>query len=126
MKAQASCAPALRGDRDLSAPLAAWLRTQGFTAQEEAQPGMATMAAHWINLQLDRFELAYVWQRAPAGHAVATCRLQVLYAHEWDFTTLFTAQRVHRLRDVRALLLGNVRYANARQVALATGALQPA
>ena len=106
-----------RGDRDLSAQLAAWLRTQGFEALERVQPDFVTVSATWLSPRLDRFELAYTWQRTPAGYAVATCQLRVCYAAEWDFTTLFTAQRVHRLREARQLLLGNVRYANARSLA---------
>jgi hypothetical protein len=106
-----------RGDRDLSAPLAAWLRTQDWTAQERALPDLVTVTATWTSPRLDRFELAYTWQRMPAGHTEATCRLRVMYAAEWDFTTLFTAQRVHRLKEARLLLLGNVRYANARLLA---------
>lgn len=105
------------GDRDLSAPLAAWLRTQGFEALERALPGFVTVAATWTSPRRDCFELAYTWQLQPAGHAEASCRLRVCYAAEWDVTTLFTAQRVRRLSEARLLLLGNVRYASARALA---------
>ncbi|MDB5268022.1 MAG: hypothetical protein JWP58_1062 [Hymenobacter sp.] len=118
MEDQAPNQPAPRGDRDLSVPLATWLRTQGFTALERAQADFVTVAASWHSPRHDRFELDYTWQRTPAGHAEATCRLRVCYAAEWDFTTLFTAQRVRRLSEARLLLLGNVRYANARTLAL--------
>jgi hypothetical protein len=112
--------PAPRGDRDLSAPLAAWLRTQDFIALERAHADFVAVAASWLSPRHDRFELEYIWQRVPDGHAEATCRLRVCYAHEWDFTTLFTAQRVRRLSEARLLLLGNVRYANARTLARVT------
>ena len=117
MKDQGPYNAAPRGDRDLSAPLAAWLRTQGFTALERAQPGFVTVAATWLSPRLDRFELTYTWQRTPAGPAEASCHLRVCYADEWELTTLFTAQRVRRLKEARLLLLGNVRYANARLLA---------
>lgn len=113
-----SAAP--RGDRDLSAPLATWLRTQGFETLERALPGFVTVSATWLSSRHDRFELEYTWQLLPAGHAEATCRLRVCYAAEWDFTTLFTAQRVRGLREARLLLLGNVRYASARTLARVT------
>lgn len=119
MEEQPPHTPAPRGDRDLSVQLAAWLRTQGWVALERAQPDFVTVAAHWLSSRLDRFELAYTWQRTPAGHAVATCQLRVCYADEWEFATLFTAQRVHRLREARLLLLNCVRYANARALATA-------
>ena len=120
MEGQASYHAAPRGDRDLSAPLAAWLRTQGFEALERAQTDFVTVSATWLSPRHDRFELAYTWQRTAAGHAEATCCLRVCYAAEWDFTTLFTAQRVRRLSEARLLLLGNVRYANARTLARVT------
>jgi hypothetical protein len=43
--------------------------------------------------------------------------LQVAYPGQAHTEILFAAQQVRRLRDVRLLLLGNVRYANARLLA---------
>jgi hypothetical protein len=106
--------------RNLTVPIAAWLRRQGFTAQERERSATADVAAHWLGPQGERFQLDYAWQAGPAPEA--TCRLTVLYRDAVFPETLFTAQQVRRLRDVRRLLLGCVRYANARLLAN----LQPA
>lgn len=98
--------------RNLAAPLAAWLRTQGFTATEYG----TTVAAHWVGSRGEHFQLDYTWVGGPL--AEATCCLRVLYVGTSLFETLFTAQRVRRLKEARLLLLGNVRYANARRLAV--------
>ena len=85
MEAPAPYHTAPKGPRDLSVPLAAWLRVQGFTATEQARS--------------------------------ATCWLRVHYPGQPQAETLFTGQHVRRLREERQLLLGNVRYANARTLA---------
>lgn len=105
--------PASKGPRNLAAPLAAWLRTQGFTATEYYQG--TTVAAHWVGSRGEHFQLDYTWVNGPVPDA--TCRLRVLYAGSSLFETLFSAQRVRRLKEARLLLLGNVRYANARLLA---------
>ncbi|MGI4760557.1 MAG: hypothetical protein ACRYF0_07625 [Janthinobacterium lividum] len=116
MEDRAPYASAPKGPRNLAAPLAAWLRTQGFTATEQHYATLATVAAHWISLRFERFELTYTWQAGPSPEA--TCQLQV-FSHQLgpQVEPLFTAQRVRRLREVRLLLTGNVRYANARLLA---------
>ncbi|MGI4759885.1 MAG: hypothetical protein ACRYF0_04210 [Janthinobacterium lividum] len=102
-----------KGPRNLTAPLAAWLRKQGFTATEQ-QPGpaYAAVAAYWLGPSGERYELDYLWTggRFPD----ATCRLAVRYTGQVTPEVLFTAQRVRRLREARLLLTTNVRYANAR------------
>ena len=105
-----------KGPRNLAAPLAAWLRTLGFTASEYYQG--TVVAAHWVGPRGEHFQLDYTWQAGPVPDA--TCRLRVLYPGQSLFEALFTAQRVRRLKDVRVLLLGNVRFANARLLALPT------
>lgn len=109
-----------RGPRNLAVPLAAWLRTQGFTATERAQPRFATVEAHWLGPAGERFELTYTWATGPVPEA--TCRLRVLYAGQAQFETLFTPQQVRRLQEARLLLLRCVRYANARLLAAPTPA----
>jgi len=104
-----------QGPRNLAAPLAAWLREQGFTATEHLRATLATVAAHWVAVGGERFELSYTWALGPAPDA--TCTLRVLYPSSVWVETLFTAQRVRRLKDVRLLLTGNVRYHNARLLA---------
>lgn len=109
-------APAPFVPRNLAGPLAAWLRTQGFTALEYCEG--TTVVAHWVGPRGEHFQLDYVWVTAPLPQA--TCRLRVLYAGQALFDSLFTEQRVRRLREARQLLLGNVRYANARLLATRT------
>ncbi|WP_310397302.1 hypothetical protein [Hymenobacter sp.] len=104
-------APA-RGPRNLAAPLAAWLRTLGFTATEYG----TTVAAHWVGAGGEHFQFDYAWAGGPTP--AATCRLRVLYTGQHLFDTCFTAQKIRRLKEARLLLLGNVRYANARLLAL--------
>jgi hypothetical protein len=115
MEAQAPYNAASKGPRNLTVPLAAWLRTQGFTALEQLLPFSAAVSAHWTGPQGEHFLLEYAWVAGPAPSA--TCQLRVLHPSRTFFEPLFTAQSVRRLRDVRLLLLGNVRYANARTLA---------
>ena len=115
MEAPAPYAAAPKGPRDLSAALAAWLRTQGFTAVEQSRPATATVAAHWLGPQGERFQFDYTWLAGPVPSAI--CWLRVRYLGQPQPETLFTGQQVRRLREARQLLLGNVRYANARTLA---------
>ena len=100
--------------RNLATPLAAWLREQGFTVTERHYETMATVAATWTGLRGDCFELAYTWSSGRC--AASTSQLQVRWPG-CEAENLFGAQRVRRLREVRLLLTGNVRYANARLLA---------
>jgi len=104
-----------RGARNLAAPLAGWLRTQGFTAHEQLLPVYAAVAAHWVSSAGEYFLLEYEWVAGPT--AAATCRLRVLYPGQPQFEPLFTSQKVHRLKKARLLLLNCVRYATARTLA---------
>lgn len=105
-----------QGPRNLVQGLGEWLRAQGFSASEQRQPTFCLLTAHWISPRFERFELTYAWQAGPAPEA--TVRLRVL-SHQLgpQEEVLFTAQRVRRLKEVRLLLLGNVRYHNARLLA---------
>jgi len=103
------------GPRNLAAPLAAWLRTQGFTASETEHPTLSLVEAHWIGPSGERFQLDYRWQQLATGRVVAY-RLEVLYAGESTATSLFVGQTVWHLRDARLLLTSNLRYATARQL----------
>lgn len=110
-----TAAPA--GPRNLAAPLTAWLRTQGFTATEyQTLATFASVAAHWVGSRGECFQFYYCWLVGPVA-AEATCQLQVRYPGQALVEPLFGAQRVHRLRDAKVLLLGNLRYANARLLA---------
>lgn len=115
MEAPAPYSTAPKGPRDLSVQLATWLRAQGFTATEQARPATATVAAHWLGPQGERFQLDYAWVSGPVPSA--TCWLSVRYPGQLQPESLFSAQHVRRLKEARLLLLGNVRYANARLLA---------
>jgi len=112
MEGQAPYHAAPQGPRNLAAPLAAWLRGQGFTVAEYYG---TTVAAHWEGSRGERFQLDYDWVGGPSPDA--TCRLGVRYADQTQYETLFTSQKVRRLKEVRLLLLGNLRYHNARLLA---------
>ncbi len=118
MESRAPYHAAPKGPRNLAAPLAAWLRTLGFTATEQYQG--TTLAAHWLSSRGERFELDYTWVAGPSPDA--TCRLRVSRAGQLHYETLFTAQRVRRLKEARLLLLGNVCLHNARLLAEASPA----
>jgi len=116
MEARASyTSEAPKGPRNLAADLAAWLRSKGFTATEQAHPSVVTVLAYWLGPQQERFELTYSWQSGPVPSA--TCWLTVRYPGQPQAETLFTAQHVRRLREARLLLTNCVRYANARLLA---------
>jgi hypothetical protein len=99
--------------RNLAAPIAAWLREQGFTATERQYVTMATVGATWLGPSGERFELGYFWV---PRYASATLQLQVRWPGK-ESENLFGSQQVRRLREVRWLLRSNVRYANARLLA---------
>jgi hypothetical protein len=113
MEARAPYHTAPKPPRNLAEPVAQWLREQGFTATEQQHETMVTVEAHWIGPVGDRYELTYTWVTGPVPDA--TCQMQVTWL---GFSLkLFGAQRVRRLKEVHLLLLGNVRYANARMLA---------
>ncbi|GAB3638642.1 hypothetical protein GCM10027422_42320 [Hymenobacter arcticus] len=109
-----SAAP--KGPRNLTQGLGEWLRAQGFSASEQRQPTFCLLTAHWTSPRFERFELTYSWKVGP--NPDANCQLRVL-SHQLgpQVEVLFTSQRVRRLKEVRLLLLGNVRYHNARLLA---------
>ena len=101
-----------KGPRNLARFIAEWLRTQGFTATEVEKPAFATVNAHWLGSQGERFELGYTWASGPVPES--TCRLRVRYPGQLTPDILFTAQHVRRLKEARLLLTNCVRYHNAR------------
>ena len=114
MEAPAPYHTAPKGPRNLVAPIAAWLRTQGFEATEHPGDEQATLTAIWASPRGERFGVSYLWLPCYGGTVLT---LQVAYPGQTQTEVLFAAQQVRRLRDVRLLLLGNVRYANARLLA---------
>jgi len=110
-----------KGPRNLTVPLAAWLRKQGFTATEQVLATLATVHAHWLAVGGERYELTYTWAAGPVPDA--TCTLRVLYPQSVWAETLFTAQRVRRLKEARLLVSNCVRLANARRLAQNTSVI---
>jgi hypothetical protein len=102
-----------KGPRNLASPIAEWLRTQGFAVIERQNDGQSSVAAVWFGPRNEQFQLGYIWL---ARYATATLQLQACWPGQPN-ENLFGAQQVRRLRDVRLLILGNVRYANARTLA---------
>lgn len=102
-----------KGPRNLAEPIATWLREQGFAVTERQYEGQATVGATWVGPRGDSFELAYIWV---ARYQSATLQLQARWPGQ-EAQNLFGSQQVRRLRDVRLLVGGNVRYANARTLA---------
>jgi len=113
MEARAPYHTAPKPPRNLAEPIAAWLREQGFAVTERQYGGQATVAAVWFGPRGEQFQLGYSWV---ARYASATLQLQACWPGQPN-ENLFGAQQVRRLRDVRLLLLGNVRYANTRTLA---------
>lgn len=91
-------------------PLAAWLRKQGFAATlpAPASHGACVLASG----SGERFELTCTWVTGPVPNATRT--LRVLDPQSVWVETLFMAPRVRRLKEMRQLLLGNVRYYSVR------------
>jgi hypothetical protein len=117
MEAPAPYHTAPKGPRNLAEPIAAWLRTQGFTATERQYETMATVGATWLGPRGESFELGYFWV---PRYASATLQLVVRWPGR-EPENLFGSQQIRRLREVRWLLSSNVRYANARRLAVPTG-----
>jgi hypothetical protein len=113
MEARAPYHTAPKPPRNLAEPIAAWLREQGFAVIERQYDGQATVAALWTGPRNEQFQLGYIWV---ARYASATLQLQACWPGQ-EVQNLFGSQQVRRLRDVRLLVLGNVRYANARTLA---------
>jgi hypothetical protein len=111
MEAPAPYHTAPKPPRNLTAPIAAWLRTQGFEATEQAGDEQATLTAIWTGPRGERFGVSYLWSPRYDGTVLS---LQVAYPGQTQTEMLIAAQQVRRLRDLHLLLLGNLRYANAR------------
>lgn len=107
--------PAPSGPRNLAPQVAACLRQLGFTATEHEHPHEVTVLAYWLGPQQERFDYTYCWRGGPVPQA--TCWLSVRYPGQPQAEALFAPQHVRRLREARQLLLGNLRYANARTLA---------
>lgn len=109
--------PPANGPRNLAPYIGEWLRKIGFTATEQVLPGVTILAAHWDAPGRTRFYLEYT--HSSGTLADATCCLWVRKP-SGGLSVLFKNQQVHRLKQLRELLLGNVRYKEARAAASAS------
>jgi hypothetical protein len=116
------------GPPNLAIEVAAWLRRLGFTVLEQQSPALTLVTARWDAAgQFQGFEFVYSHFHPPLGRHIAYCTL-TLHGPSLPFTgqCLLADTLVARLREVRFLLLSNIRYATARQAALDAGVLLPA
>lgn len=121
MEAAAPYAAAPRGPRNLTLPLAAWLRRMGFAVLEQGNAGAtgtwAVPDCSW------RFQLTYAYSAEGGGILQL---LELSDEHRPGVKVQVQTAHVARLRECRFLLLSNAAYADARRAALAAGTLLPA
>ena len=120
------------GPRNLTVPLAAWLRKMGFTVLEQGGTVPTALAAAWKPfLARWTYELTYCFRPGLTGIVRLTKTTPNDWAHlsgyfQKDVAVLVELAEVNRLREVRLLLLSNFSYAEARAIELAAGTLKPA
>ena len=113
------------GPRNLTSPLAAWLRKMGFTVLEQGGVAPDALEATWRAPDGLLYQVTYA--HVPQGPGVFQ-----LLAYEGrgslaqEYRGLVHKAEINRLREARFLLLSNVFYADARRQALAAGSLVPA
>lgn len=102
---QAPEAAPVPAPRNLAPHVAAWLRRLGFTATERTQATTATVEAYWQSARGLRFYLDYQWSPRQA-----TCSLALYYPGVREPVDLVSGQHVRRLKEMRQLLLHDVRF----------------
>ena len=111
------------GPRNLTVPLAGWLRRMGFLVQEQGGVVPTALQATWRAPDELLYQVSYAFEPHVGG-------IFQLLAHTDNLVVvhrgLVHKANVHRLREARFLLLSNIFYATARQQALDAGTLQPA
>jgi hypothetical protein len=116
------------GPRNLALPVAAWLRRLGFEVQEQQTLVLTLVTARWYDLpRVHGFQFVYTHFHPDWKPHLAYCSLHLHGAgYPPAGQCLLADTHVKRLREVRFLLLSNMRYAAARQAALDAGILLPA
>ena len=113
-------APAVPGPRDLGPYVAELLRQLGFQVWEQPSPtpSLSLVTGTWTGLTGEQFSFQYAHHHPPQGPVSwAACSMGVLPAGGREPQVCFASTQVRRLKEVRLLLTGNVRYANARTLA---------
>jgi hypothetical protein len=114
----------LPGPRDLAPSVGRWLRQLGFTVWEQPTPSLSLVTATWMGLTGEQFSFQYAHHHPAAGPvAWAACSMGCRPPGAREPQVCFANTQVRRLREVRLLVLGNDRFAAARQRLLAA---QPA
>ena len=122
MEEQLPLAPPAPGPRNLTVPLAQWLRKMGFLVTEQGGAVPTGLHAAWRALDGMLYSVIYVF--VPA--AGATFQLMASpNPLRGPYNPLVLMAEVKRLREARFLLQSNVFYAAARRQALAAGTLLP-
>ena len=111
------------GPRNLTLPLAQWLRRMGFLVQEQGGVSPTALAATWRAPDGLLYEASYAFAPTSGGIFQLLARADNALLPHYG---LVQKAEINRLREARFLLLSNVFYADARKAALTAGSLQPA
>jgi hypothetical protein len=107
--------PRLPGPRDLGPSVATLLRELGFTVWEQATASLTLVTGTWTGLTGEQFSFQYAHHHPAAGPLCwAACNMGALWPGTSTPAVCFASTQVRRLREVRLLLLGNHRFAQAR------------
>lgn len=108
--------------RNLTAPLAKWLRGLGFSVLEQGGTLPTSLAATWRASDGLLYEVSYAFAQHEGVFQLLARQDDATQPHHG----LVHKAQVKRLREVRFLLLSNTFYREARQAALDAGTLLPA
>ena len=125
MKQLLTTAPVPVHPRNLATPLYFWLERLGFEVKREENYLLTRLDATWRDSGGLLFTAIYVHYH-PADQAHTALFSLFARSAEGESQCLISATHVRRAGEVRMMLLANHFYKQARQVALAAGALQPA
>ena len=111
------------GPRNLTLPLAAWLRKMGFLVTEKGGAAPTALEAAWRGPDGLLYQVSYAYAAAAGGIFQLLACFDSAYV---DPQGLVQKAEINRLREARFLLLSNVFYAEARRATLSAGTLLPA
>ena len=103
------------GPRNLTVPLAAWLRRMGFTVIEQGGAAPTALDAVWMQAPGTGYQLTYLAH----GGVLRLLRHSPAQPNQ----VLVESANVQRLREARLLLCSSTYYADSRRAALAAGTL---
>jgi hypothetical protein len=107
--------PRIPGPRDLGPVVALLLRELDFTVWEQATASLTLVTGTWTGRAGEQFSFQYAHHHPVAGPlSWAACNMGALGPDTTAPDVCFASTQVRRLREVRLLLLGNHRFAQAR------------